>query len=196
VCPPPPPPPPPAPAEATDALVYTGNLSGAWGRDPEPLLRALVQLEREGSRFRLIHAGGLTTTEQALIEHVGASDLVEHLGTLGRERTHALQRSAKALVLVTSRHASEATGKLFEYLAAGRPIVALAAGNEAARIVRETGTGVAVAPDDGIVRALRRVESGELERAYTARGVERYTYPAPAESVAELIEQAVARHDR
>ena len=54
----------------------------------------------------------------------------------------ALQRRADCLLLITGRDSSEATGKLFEYLAAGRPLIALAADNEAARIVESTGTGV------------------------------------------------------
>jgi hypothetical protein len=80
-------------------------------------------------------------------------------------------------------------------MAAGRPILALADGNEAARIVQETGTGVTVAPTDraGIVAALRSIVSGELQRGYAPRGVERFTYPAPAEAVGALVEEAIAR---
>jgi glycosyltransferase involved in cell wall biosynthesis len=114
---------------------------------------------------------------------------------LDRAGAYALQRSADALVLITSRNTSEATSKLFEYLAAGRPIVALAENNEAERIIRETNTGVAVPPDDvdAITAALRRVVSGELAREYAARNLERFTYPGPAEAMAELIETAIRR---
>ena len=110
-------------------------------------------------RIRLVHAGRLTTEERALIEDLGVADLVQHLGTVTRGEALALQRSADALVLLTSRNPSEAASKTFEYLAAGRPILALAEGNEAARIVRETNAGVTVAPDDidAIVGALWRV---------------------------------------
>jgi glycosyltransferase involved in cell wall biosynthesis len=176
-------------------LVYTGTLSGAWGRDPEPLLRALqmVRAKPGAEPLRLVHAGRLTTDERALIARTGVADLVEHLGTLDRAGAIALQRSADALVLLTSRHASEATSKVFEYLAAGRPIIALAEGNEAAHIIRETNTGITVPPDDvaAIAEALRRVVSGELARAYAPRRVERFIYPAPAEAMAELVEQAI-----
>ena len=179
------------------ALVYTGTLSGAWGRDPGPLLRALkiVAGDTGAKPIRLIHAGPLTTDERSLIDRVGVADAVEHLGTLARAAAIALQRSADALVLLTSRNSSEATGKIFEYLVAGRPIVALAEGNEAARIVRETNTGVTVPPDDveAIARALRRVVSGELANGYSPRGLERYTYPGPAEAMAEFIEEAIQR---
>jgi glycosyltransferase involved in cell wall biosynthesis len=111
----------------------------------------------------------------------------------------ALQRSADALVLLTSRNTSEATGKLFEYIGAGRPVLALAEGNEAERIVRETNVGVTVAPDDvdAIVQALRRVATGELARAYAPRNTEQYTYPEPARAMADLVEEAIVlRHRR
>jgi glycosyltransferase involved in cell wall biosynthesis len=180
------------------SLVYTGTLSGEWGRDPEPLLRALkiVRETSDSPSLKLIHAGGLRTYERTLIDDIGIADAVEHLGTLSREDTLALQRSADALVLVTSRHTSEATGKLFEYLVSGRPILALAEGNEAARIVQETNTGVTVPPDDvdAIVVALRAVASGKLARQYAPRNLEQYTYPGPAERMAEVIEEAVRRH--
>ena len=80
-------------------------------------------------------------------------------------------------------------------MAAGRPIIALAEGNEAARIVAETNTGVLVSPDDSaaIALALRAAVSGELERAYEPRGTERYTYPALAEQMASVVETAIER---
>jgi glycosyltransferase involved in cell wall biosynthesis len=174
-------------------LVYTGTLSIV--RDPRPLFRALhiVRQESGGEHLRLVHAGRLTTTERRLIEACGVEDAVEHLGTLDRAHAVALQRSADALVLVTSRSASEATSKIFEYIAAGRPIVALAENNEASRIVRETNTGVTVPPDDvdAIAAALRRVLSGDLQRDFRPRDLDRYIYPAPAERMAELIEEAI-----
>jgi glycosyltransferase involved in cell wall biosynthesis len=176
-------------------LVYTGSFSGIRGSDPGPLLRALgtVQEKHGHRRLRLVVAGRLTRADRDLISRSGVSDDVEHVGVLERAEALALQRSADALVLLTSRATSEATGKIFEYLAAGRPIVALAEGNEAERIVHETNTGITVPPDDvqAIADALRRVVSGELEKSYSPRNVERYTYPSPARAMAELVEEAI-----
>jgi glycosyltransferase involved in cell wall biosynthesis len=178
-------------------LVYTGTWSGIRGSTPEPLLRALglVRSEPGSARLRLTLAGRVTAHDADVIARSPAADAVENLGLLDRAEALSLQRSADALVLITSRNSSEATGKLFEYLTAGRPIIALAEGNEAERIVRETNTGVAVPPDDveAIADALRRAASGELARAYTPRGLDQYTYPAPAERMAELIEEATRR---
>ena len=118
---------------------------------------------------------------------------MDHVGVLDREGVVALQRAADVLVLITSRDSSEASGKLFEYLAAGRPILALAEGNEAERIVRETRTGIVVTPEDldAIAAALRRAASGELARDYAPRGIDRYAYPRLAEEAVEAIDEAI-----
>jgi glycosyltransferase involved in cell wall biosynthesis len=179
-------------------LVYTGTIVGPRNRDVEPFFRALSSVRAASSAvpIRLVHAGNVTTVERELIDRSGVGDAVQHLGMLGRSSTHLLQRTADALVLLTSRSSSEATSKLFEYLAAGRPILALAEGNEAERIVRQTGTGIAVPPDDveAIEDALRRVISGELAEQYAPHDMERFLYPAPAEEMASLVELAIRRH--
>lgn len=180
---------PPPLEEGVVNLVHTGTMSGGWGRDPRPLLRALEQV---GGRLRLVLAGRLDTDEERLIAAPGLRGLVRHVGSLGRFEAVALQRRADALVLVTSPNAGEATGKLFEYLRSGRPVIALADGNEAARIIRETGAGVALAPGDGegIADALRAAERGELP--YDPRGLDAYAYPGPADAVAGAIERVLA----
>ncbi|MGZ4315561.1 MAG: glycosyltransferase [Gaiellaceae bacterium] len=188
----------PAAEERGLRLVYTGQLWGPRGRTPEPFFRALkvVASEADGPPPRLVHAGELVPEDRVLIARTGVSELVEHVGLLDRAEVAALQRSADVLVLITSRDPSQATGKLFEYLAAGKPILALADANEAERIVRETGTGAVVPPDDvdAIADALRRAARGDLAREYAPEGVERYAYPRLAEEAAEVIEQAIATH--
>jgi glycosyltransferase involved in cell wall biosynthesis len=184
-------------------LVHTGKLSGGWGRDPAPLLRALVQLS-EGSpsiaeRLQLVLAGRPDQPERELIDSFRLGDLVAHLGHLSRAQSMALQRRAGALVLITGPNLVwELPGKLFEYIGAGRPVLALASGNEAARVVAETGIGWNVDPEDvgAIADALRRAVEGELERDYAPHDLDRYTYPGPAELMAEIVESAIERRDR
>jgi glycosyltransferase involved in cell wall biosynthesis len=179
-------------------LVHTGRLSGGWGRDPTAVLEALRRLQAdaptEAARLQLVLAGRLDVDERRLIDSFSLGDLVRHLGYLERAHSLALQRRADVLLLITSPGLVwELPGKLFEYIGARRPILALADGNEAERVVRETNTGMTVPPDDvdAIVAALRRVASGELAREYAPRGLERYTYPGPAIAMAEVIEEAI-----
>jgi glycosyltransferase involved in cell wall biosynthesis len=145
--------------------------------------------------LRLVLAGPTSPDEHALFSNVEFGAMIEHHGVVTHAEAMQLQRDADCLLLLTSDDRSAVESKLFEYLGARRPIVALARNNEAARIVQETGTGITVPPDDveAIVDALGRVASGELERQYAPRGLERYRYPAPAESMAEVIEDAIRR---
>jgi glycosyltransferase involved in cell wall biosynthesis len=179
-------------------FVHTGRLSGNWGRDPRPLFEALRMLV-DGrpdlrSRLSVILAGRLDRREERLIHDSRIEDVVELPGQLSRLRALALQRRADALLLVSSPHTSEATGKLSEYLAAGRPIVALAAMNEAERIIRETRTGIAVAPDDltALHEALLAAATGRLRYEPYPEAIARYLYPAPAAALADEADAAIA----
>jgi glycosyltransferase involved in cell wall biosynthesis len=71
---------------------------------------------------------------------------------------------ADVLVVITSEAeagAATMTGKLFEYLAIGRPILYIAPPGPGADLVRETGAGVIAQPDDpdAIGRALLEVSA-------------------------------------
>ncbi len=182
-------------------IVHTGQLSGLRGRDPRPLFKALKLLSDRNpdasNRLRIVLAGRLDIAEQQMLAGLGHDSGIVHIGHLERTATAALQRDADALLLMTSiGHPSQATGKLFEYLTAGRPIIALAKDNEAARIVTQTRTGVTAAPDqpEEIADALLASVDGRLAEAYSPRRLDQYIYPAPAAEFAAEVERILARH--
>lgn len=192
----------PAAAPGRVRLVYTGTLWKTVGQDPSPIFAALRRLRDEDralcARFEFLVAGPLSEVEARRLGEFGLGELVRHVGHVGRAEAVALQRTADALLLFGSRARDISTGKIFEYLVAGRPIVALADDDEVAAIVRETGTGVVVAHDDEarIMRVLRDVASGELVNRYRAHGLARYRYPAPAVGMLGVIEAAIASATR
>jgi glycosyltransferase involved in cell wall biosynthesis len=178
------------------SLVYTGRF-GSYGRDPTGLVQALGVLAREhpddAARLELVVAGPLTEDEAALMRSDVAPARIVLAGTFDRPDALALQRAADALLLVASSRRTQLLNfKLFEYLAAGPPILALAAGTEAGRVVAEAG-GEVVPADDvrAIVDALRRLLAGELEPSDPVLR-ERYSYPRVAERMAEVAERAAA----
>lgn len=185
----------------TFTLVHTGAITHAQRRDPAPFFAAVTELLRTdpatARRLRLVLAGRLTAPDAALLDALPADvrALVRHLGELPREQAVRLQRDADALLLLASgEHRSQVTGKLFEYLAAGRPIVALASDNEAARIVRDTGTGRVAAPDDvpAVAGLLRAALDGDLAGSYAPRELATYRFPGPAQAMADAVEAAIA----
>jgi glycosyltransferase involved in cell wall biosynthesis len=128
------------------SLVYTGRF-GSYGRDPRPLVEALGQLARHepavAGRIELVVAGPLTEDERALLSTDVAPARIVARGSLDRVQALALQRSADALLLLASPVRTQLLNiKLFEYLAAGRPILALAEGTEAGRVAAELGAEV------------------------------------------------------
>jgi glycosyltransferase involved in cell wall biosynthesis len=184
-------------------LVHTGALTVPLRRDPTALFEALARLVAEAPdlarRVCLVVAGVLSEDERKILARPPLDGVVEVLGLLSRADTVALQRRADALVLIaTGEYRAQLVGKLFEYLASGRPIIAIADENEAARIVEATGSGVVVAPSDldGLVAILREAATTGLGRHYNPRGLDRYRFPAPAIEFAEAVEAAVARRSR
>jgi glycosyltransferase involved in cell wall biosynthesis len=178
-------------------LVYTGTLGGVSVHDDSGLLEALRRVVREdpdtAGRLRLVVAGRMLDGEASVLRAPDLRQVVHLAGSLPRPAAIALQRRSDALLLVSSNLKSHATGKLFEYLTADRPILAVTGENEAARIVRETRTGEVVAPDDveAIIEGLKRVARRSL--TFAPRGADRYTYSAAAEQLCEQIEVAIRR---
>lgn len=185
------------PADAI-VLLHTGKLAGLRGRDPRPLFEAIRRLADEdpqlGARLHLVLAGRLDSDDARLVAESGLGEKLVDLGQRSHAESIALQRRADLLVLLTSIGKDVVTGKLNEYLSAGQPILVLGDETEAARIVEETSTGLAVGRSDvaAIAEVLRRLGQGALREAYAPRGLAPYVYPAPAEAVAELIEEAIA----
>lgn len=179
------------------SLVYTGRF-GSYGRDPAGLVEALRTLARDhpeaAAKLELVVAGPLTEDEVALLGTDVSPARIVIAGTLDRTGALALQRAADGLLLVASSRRTQLLNfKVFEYLAAGHPILALAAGTEAGRIIAEAG-GETVPADDParIVAALLRLVAGEIPAPDPAAR-ERYSYPAVAERMAAVAEGAISR---
>jgi glycosyltransferase involved in cell wall biosynthesis len=193
-----------APAPAPDvldrervSLVHAGRLE-VVDRDPRPLVDALAALARDApdvaGKLELVFAGTFTARERELFARDVAPARIVVMGNLPRPETLALERAADGLLLVTAgsrRH--EVTGKLFEYLGVGRPILALAEGTEAGRIVRDSGAGRVIPTGDpaSARAALEAFARGEVPPP-AADARRSYAYPAVAERMAEQVE-AVAR---
>src|SRR3954470_15404388 len=143
-------------------ITHTGSFFGK--RDPRPFLIALKEsgLENVVARF----VGELTTRDREWAEALALGDRLELLPFGSRRRSLAYQRDSEALLLLLPQAGERGTpvlpGKIFEYLAAERPIIAaVPPTGAAANLVRESGAGVVVPPDDvaGIREALVGLEA-------------------------------------
>ncbi|HKI91266.1 MAG TPA: glycosyltransferase family 4 protein [Gaiellaceae bacterium] len=138
----------------TFRLTHTGSFFGR--RDPKPFLRALAESGLEDVVVRFV--GDFRAADREFAEELGVADRIELVDYVPRRRSLELQRDSEALLLLIpeagGRGRGVLSGKVFEYLAAERPILAaVPPDGAAATLVRDTGAGVVAGPDD--VAALR-----------------------------------------
>jgi len=139
------------PAQLTDSfsITYTGELYRGR-RDPTPILQALSGLIAEGvmsrQRVRLRFYGPKEPWLPALVRSFELGEVVEIHGPVSRDESLLRQRESQVLLLVNWHDATETsmyTGKLFDYLNAGRPILAVGGGPcVITDLLEETNAGV------------------------------------------------------
>jgi glycosyltransferase involved in cell wall biosynthesis len=179
-----------APPGDRHTLLHAGRMAYA-GRSPRPLLAALAAAPDLADRVEVLFAGPLSGEERELIERAPAARAV---GSLDRAQTLALEAASDSLIVLTSgRRRGEATQKVFEYLAAGKPIVVLGEDTEAARIVAGAGAGIVAPADDpaAIAEALRRLVDAPDGGRPEAGAIDRYSYASLAAQMAEQVERAI-----
>src|SRR6478609_11462433 len=157
-------------------ITHAGSFFGK--RDPKPFLRALAESGLEDVTVRFL--GDFRPADREFMEELGLGDRVELVPHVPRRESLRLQRESDVLLLLIpeadGRGRGVLSGKVFEYIAAERPILALVPPDgAAAKLLRESGAGVVVAPEDvdGIARelaALRdRWRAGALETPSLSR---------------------------
>src|SRR3954467_4865633 len=131
-------------------ITHAGSFFGK--RDPRPFLTALSRVDGVVARF----VGDFRSSDREW--SAGIANRIELIPYAPHRRSLELQRDSEALLLLIpeadGRGRGVLSGKVFEYLAAERPVLALAPPDgAAARLLEETGAGPVVAPDDveGIV---------------------------------------------
>ena len=158
-------------ADGLFRLTYTGAFSGSsQGRSAEALFAAAGQIldADPQTRLRLEIVGPASEMERGLAETHGVASITSFLAPVPRRQAYQHQLDADALLLVTAPGVrSVATSKLYDYIGAGRPVLALAQGNAAAETVERFGLGLTVAPDDAaeiaaaLVELMRRHAAGD-----------------------------------
>lgn len=142
-------------------IVYTGRISYSdRNATIEPLLIALKKLsDEEKKKINIYMVGEFSKREKNIFLSSEFNDIFKLIGFVSREEALRYQISADILLLITGNRKSVATGKLFEYLAASKPIFAITAGTVAEDIIKKTGTGLCVNPDDStsILEGLRKI---------------------------------------
>jgi glycosyltransferase involved in cell wall biosynthesis len=130
-------------------LTHAGSFFGK--RDPKPFLQALAASGLDDVTVRFL--GDFRPGDREFMEGLGLADRVELIEHVPRRESLRLQRDSDALLLLIpeagGRGRGILSGKVFEYLAAERPVLAVVPPDgAAAQLVRDTGAGIVAAPED------------------------------------------------
>jgi glycosyltransferase involved in cell wall biosynthesis len=186
---------PPRPADGRFDVIHAGALY--YGRSLASFLHSAIQLietDPDFARaFRLVLVGSLDRAARSELESSGLGDRLEYRGQVDHAATLAALGAADLLLLVANTTpGAEATvpGKLFEYLAAGRPVLAIApsAASSTGDVLQQTRAGWLAQADDpeqiacalhaafrarpqapnpaAVARFDRRVLAGDLARVF------------------------------
>ncbi|MCX7570122.1 glycosyltransferase [Tumebacillus sp. DT12] len=140
-------------------LIYTGMVYEGK-QDPAPLFAALQAMGEEAKRVRVSFYGRYLESVREQARRYGVERQVEIEQQVSYEEALRLQARADLLLLLQWNDPEERgvyTGKLFEYIGAGRPILAVGYGdNVAGDLIRERGAGVVLDDPQEIASQLRR----------------------------------------
>ena len=129
---------------------------------PKSYLQALASLPEDiRSRIETRFIGRIADDQLELLE---SDSSVKLLGYMKQGDALKLMEETDFL-LVVMQDPNFATGKIYEYLASGKPIVALSPdGGEVAKTIEETGAGWCLDPSNisGIASLLRKLATGEV----------------------------------
>jgi hypothetical protein len=185
-------------------IVYAGTL--VLGRqDPRPVFRAIELCFQRGqiprNELEVVFLGTKPDSVQQVLAGFSENLPVRVLPRVSHRAALAIQTQASVLLLLA--HAAEQgimTGKIFDYLAAGRPILAVPDDRHTtARVLNSTRAGLALTDAESIARQLtewytlwRTNPDFNLDRNRTA--INQYSRSVQAGELAGLLDDLVSDH--
>jgi glycosyltransferase involved in cell wall biosynthesis len=190
---------------ATDPFVitYTGSLYQR--RNPRSVFCALRTLanraEVDLARVRVDLVGWCDVAEgrrvREIAQQCGVADQVNLTGPLGRRETLRRMRQSSLLLLLAEAQPFQIPGKTYEYLRAGRPILALTSEGAVVELLRKAGGAWVVDPahEEGVAAAVleayRAWERGSRTLMPDPRAVASFDRRLLAGRLAELLDRSV-----
>lgn len=132
-------------------ICYTGSMTDQY--EPQVFLEAFRNLnQKHPGKVKLQLVGNISSQVLSDIEQMGMVEAVEAIPTLPHQHAieHMINADALLLLIPYVEHSELIlTGKLFEYLAAGKPVILIGpAAGDAARILWECRAGKSFERDD------------------------------------------------
>jgi len=191
----------------TDAftITHTGQLYRGR-RDPTMLFEAIRSLVDTGeidlSRIRVRFYGPTEVWLSHQVRRLRLDEIVEIGGVVPRDDALHFQRESQLLLLLSWTHPKETgvyTGKLFEYLAARRPILAVGGvPGVVSKLLKETRTGQQVFGLQDLAQGLRDmyneyIESGSVKYRGNEAAVSNYDQRAMCQRLVQCLNTHVEK---
>jgi len=187
-------------------ITYTGNIY-AGRQDPSRLLLATKQMIHDGTLdprdLEVRFYGPWSAYLSRAVSDLRMESVVRLNETISRESSFARQRESQLLLLMNWEDAHEKgvyTLKIFEYLAAQRPILATGGwgGDVVEDLLRETGAGRYCRTCEDVKTALAEAYlEYKRQGAVSYRGqrplIDKYSYREMARGFAEVLQAAASR---
>lgn len=177
-------------------IVYTGTIYDGEN-DPAAALNALKLLIDDNpslrETIRLDFFGTFSPTLESLLKQLELTDIVVQNGMVSNQDALQQQISADLLLFFTPRKINNTgiiTGKLFEYIQSGTPILAtgLRVEDEATRIIKEVNAGFTCSNEIAeIKQALIDSIEGTCEFQLNTRALKQYSRESQAAKLISLI---------
>ena len=186
------------------SITYLGVLSKI--QNPEKLWEALGELVSENAKFnndlQINMIGQIDSSVAKSIGENGLNGSTTYLPYLPHEQVSAVHRSSTLLLLLLMpdsepRAKGLLTGKLFEYLASGRPILCIGPEDgDAAHVINEANAGTAIGFDDkdkmkDTLKSLYQKYLNHNLPNNPNADIERYSRRALAGEYASLLEKSI-----
>jgi hypothetical protein len=189
-------------------VAHTGSLYKGK-RDPETFFRALKDLIREGKidskDIQIEFYGDIEKWLEDEIKEYDLQDIVKANGPVSREESINVQREAQMLLLLSwdsPENSMFCPGKLYDYLAAGRPIISIGRpGSVVAEIIEKTQAGIHAFDFNEIKKEIERgytefKSTGRASYKGVASEIERFNHKDIAREFARLLDSVIAQHER
>jgi len=183
-------------------FIYTGSLYG--DQTPLYILKALKQLIENRlfpiKKIRVTFAGMVAHELQPLFKDIELNSIITYHGVCTYRDSIKYIQNADVLILIVSstRGKGNIPAKTFDYIASGKPILALVPPNgDTAEIIRRTGTGVIVPPEDvqaimdALYKLLQQWERNELKISQNWDDIKVYESKQITKRFCEVLDSAL-----
>ena len=168
-------------------------------RNPKTLLRAMHELKQERDdlplRLRLVGGWDVQDAEtDQLAESLEASGVLVREGSVSREAALQKMGEASHLLILQQDFPLQIPAKLYEYVATGRPIIAIGGPGATRNLVTNSKLGICCEDSVTSIRAMliSLLEAPENVPTPTESTIQSFEYQQIAHQVADVLRRTLA----